>query len=305
MYDRMKRFLCRLAGSAALIAVICFLSTDTVRAEKRLSQAQQAEQQATLRGQTVEKMVDSLVRVLDFQFIPGTQDGQVDGKYSIYKFRNTAGFPLWLMMNMGGPLAVNKRLFTVNEIENKVKDGARVWLLNMSCADSVNGKFDLQFVIEAATGKTVLEVTQTEKGKVPFKEETHKNQVSFMFQGYIFPEYFHYTYKNERQKERARQTEEEIDYLVPMLDFSVGGRTVNPTLLEREFARLVYLEKHNDTWFVRIEFPDTRNRYQKTSVLDFAINARTGETYTRRALYDYLYKNWMQYRGVSHFTTSN
>lgn len=301
----MKRFLCRLSGAALLIAVFCFLSTGHACAEKRLSQARQAEQQAVLRGQTVEAMVDSLVRVFDFQFVPDTRDGQVNGKYAIYKFRNTPDFPLWLMVNMGGPLTVNKRLFTVNEVESKVRDGVRVWLVNVSCADSVNGKFDLQFVIEAATGKTVLEVTQTGKGGAQPEEETNKNQDSFMFQGYIFPEYIYYTYKNEKQKERARQIEEEIDYLVPRLDFSVGGWTINPTLLEREFARLVYLDKHNDTWYVRIEFPDTRNRYQKTSVLDFAINARTGETYTRRALYDYLYKNWMQYRGMAQFTTSN
>lgn len=306
MFDCMKRLLYRLVGSVALIAVICFLSTGRARAKKRLSQAQQTEQQATLRGQTVEEMVDSLVRVLDFQFIPGTLDGQVNGVYAIYKFRNTPDFPLWLMMNMGGPLAVNKRLFTLKEADCKVKDGARVWLLNMSCADSVNGKFDLQFVIEATTGKTVLEVIQTEKGVGPPPEvETNRNQNSFMFQGYIYPEYFRYVYKNEKQKERARQTEEEIDYLVPRLDFNAGGITINPTLLERWFASLVYLEKHNDTWYIRFEFPSSRNRFQKITVLDFSINARTGETFSRRGLYDYLFKNWTHYRGRSGFTTSN
>lgn len=302
----MKRPLCRLAGSVALIAVLCFFSTEAARAEKRLSQAQQAEQQAALRGQTVEQMVDSLVHAVDFQFIPGTLDGQVNGVYAIYKFLPAPDFPLWLMMNMGGPLTVNKRLFTVNEVENKVKDGVRVWLLNVSCVDSVNGKFDLQFVIEAATGKTVLEVTQTEKGAVPAPaEQTNRNQDSFMFQGYIFPEYFIYTYKNDRKKKRAEETEQMLDFLVPRLDFNAGGWTINPTLLERQFASLVYLDKHNDTWFVRIQFPDTRNRYQKTSVLDFAIHARTGETYIRRGLYDYLPKNWMHYRGRAVYTNSN
>lgn len=303
----MKTLLYRLAGSAALIAAICSCTINTVQAEKWLSQEQQVARQAALRGMTAENMVDSLVRVLDFQFIPGNVDGQLDGKYAIYKFRNTPGFPLWLMINMGGPLTVNKRIFTVNRIENKVKDDVRVWLVNLSCADSVNGKFDLQFVIEAATGKTVLEVTQTEKGVVPPPEsETNRNQGSFMFQGYIFPEYLIYTYQNDKQKERARQTEEQLDLLVPRLDFSVGGMTVNPTLLERRFATLVYLDKHNDMWYIRFEFPAERNRNLKISVEDFAINARTGETFIRAGSYDYLEKNWMHSRWRNTvFTNSN
>ena len=302
----MKRFFSRLAGSAVLIAALCVVPSDSLGVEKRLSQALQVERQAELRGTTVQEMVDSLVKAVDFQFIPGTLDGQVNGVYAIYKFRNAPGFPLWLMMNMGGPLTVNERLFTVNRTESKIKDGVRVWLLNLGCADSVNGKFELQFIIEAATGKTMLEVTRTEEGNAPPPgEESPKNQNTFLFQGYVFPEYFIYTYKNKRQEENARKTEQLLDFLVPRLDFRAGGRTINPTLLERQFARLVYLDKHNDTWYVRIEFPETRNRFQKTSVLDFAINARDGETYIRAGLYDYLFKNWTHYRGRSVFTTSN
>lgn len=301
----MKRLLCRIARWGWAAAVVCGLAAGTARAEKRLSQAQQVERQASLRGTTVERMVDSLVRGRDFQFIPGTLHGQVDGTHAIYKYTPAPDFPLWLMINMGGPLTVNKRLFALNRVEEKVKDGVRVWLLNIGCADSVNGKFDLQFVIEAATGKAMLEVKQTEKGIGVRSEETNRNQDSFLFQGYIFPEYFLYAYKNEKQRERAERTERQIDDRVPRLDFRAGGQTINPALLEREFARLVYLDKHNDTWYVRIEFPATRNRHQKTSVLDFAICAHTAETYVRRGLYDSLYKNWMHYRGSSGFTTSN
>lgn len=112
-------------------------------------------------------------------------------------------------------------------------------------------------------------------------------------------------YKNARRKRNSEESQALVDRIVPKLDFRAGTWTINPTLLERQFARLVYLEKHNDTWYIRIEFPDTRNRYQKTSVLDFAIHASTAETFIRTGLYDYLYKNWMNYPEKAVFTSSN
>ena len=109
----------------------------------------------------------------------------------------------------------------------------------------------------------------------------------------------------ERAAQNAAESEQMLDRLVPSLNFRAGSRTINPTLLERQFARLVYLEKHNDTWYVRFEFPESRNRHQKVTVLDYSINARTAETYSRSGLYDFLFKNWTHYRGACTFTSSN
>lgn len=302
----MKTALYRLTGPLVLFAAVCFLSTNVAQAKRYPSQAQQVSEQASLRGEAVGDMVERLVEDFDFQFIPATLNGQVDGNYAIYKYRNTPGFPLWLMINMGGPLLVDQESFTVNSKEEKVKDGVKVWLVNAGCADSVNGTFDLQFVIEAATGKTAVNVTQTARGTAPpAKEESPRNRDSFLFQGYIYPAELIRTYKNAKEEQRALDSEQLLDLLVPSLNFRVGNQTFNPTLLERQFASLVCMEKRNDVWFVRFEFPASRNKYLKTSVLDLAINAQNGETYQRRGLYDYLFKNWMNYKGIRVFTAAN
>lgn len=303
---RIQRPLCKLAGLVMLAVILLCGALSPATAKKRLSQQEQTIQQASLRGQTVNDMVDSLLRVVNFQFIPGTLNGQVNGLYAIYKFVPTSDFPLWLMMNMGGPLYIDKWHFTLNRSEQRIIDGVDIRSLHFSCSDSLNGCFDLQFLVEAETGKTMLEVKQTSPGSLPpQKFETNRKDSSFLFQGYIFPEYMKYQYKNERAAENAAESEQLIDQMVPNLNFRAGSRTINPTLLERQYARLVYLEKHNDTWYVRFEFPSSRNKYLKVSVLDYAINARTAETYTRSGLYDYLFKNWMHYRGAIIFTTPN
>lgn len=296
----------RISLKAGVMLAMLVGMVHQVQAAKILSQEEMVGQQAQLRQMTTRQMVDSLVREMDFQFIPATLNGQVDGKYAIYKYQNTPGFPMWLMMNMGGPLTVNREHFSVNRCETKTEEGVEAWVVGMSCGDTVNGAFELTFVIEANTGKTVMTVNQLAPGLVaPSVEETNKNQTSFMFQGYIFPEYLMTEYKNARQKRNAEESQALVDRIVPQLNFRAGRWTINPTLLERQFARLVYLEKHNDTWYIRIEFPDTRNRYQKTSVLDFAIHASTAETFIRTGLYDYLYKNWMNYPERAVFTSSN
>lgn len=302
----MKRYLYAISLKAGVLLALLVCMVHEVQAAKLLSQEEQVELQARLRQTTPRQLVDSLVRGMDFQFIPATLNGQVDGKYAIYKYQNTPGFPMWLMMNMGGPLTVNRRLFSVTRCETKTVEGVEAWVLGMTCGDTVNGAFELTFVIEANTGKTVMTVNQLAPGlAAPTEEETNRNQTSFMFQGYIFPEYLMTEYKNARQKRNAEESQALMDRIVPKLDFRAGTWTINPTLLERQFARLVYLEKHNDTWYIRIEFPDTRNRYQKTSVLDFAIHASTAETFIRTGLYDYLYKNWMNYPEKAVFTSSN
>lgn len=286
--------------------VLLGMLVSPARAVKHTTHRQQVELQARARNMTVRQMVDSLVTKMDFQFIPATLNGQVDGKYAIYKYQNNPEFPLWLMINMGGPLTVDRNHFQVNRTQSKTVQGNDAWIVGMTCSDTLNGTFELTFVIEAETAKTVMTVNQIAPGRdVQPDEETNKNQTSFMFQGYVFPEYLLTEYKHPRQKRNAEASQALIDSIVPKLDFRAGTWTINPTLLERQFARLVYLEKHNDTWYIRIEFPDERNRYQKTSVLDLAIHASTAETFIRAGLYDYLYKNWMNYPGRAVFTSAN
>lgn len=296
----------KLIGAAMLAVILVWGALGPATAKKRLSQPEQVAQQAALRGQTPRDMVDSLLHVVGFQFIPGTLNGQVNGLYAIYKYRPSPDFPLWVMMNMGGPLYVDRQHFTLNRSEQRIIDGVDIRSLHFSCSDSLNGCFDLQFLVEAETGKAMLEVKQTARGALPpQKFETNRNDTTFLFQGYIFPEYLRYAYKNERAAQNAAESEQMLDRLVPSLNFRAGSRTINPTLLERQFARLVYLEKHNDTWYVRFEFPESRNRHQKVTVLDYSINARTAETYSRSGLYDFLFKNWTHYRGACTFTSSN
>lgn len=301
----MKTALYRLAVPMILSAAVCCLSTTVAHAKRFPSQAQEVSEQAALRGMSVENMVDSLVNAFDFQFLPARLHGQVNGNYAIYKYENTPGFPLWLMINMGGPLFVDTQAFVVNQKEEKIKDGVKVWLVNASCSDSVNGSFDLQFVIEASTGKTAVNVTQTARGADPrAEEESPRNKDSFLFQGYIYPTGLIHTYKNAKEKQRALDNERLLDMIVPQFNFRIGGMTVTPKLLENQFARLVYLDKYNDIWYLRFEFPPDRYGRHKTPVLDMAINARTGESHSRSGTYDYLYKNWLYHR-ESAFTVSN
>lgn len=301
----MKTVLYRLAAPMIFSVAVCFLTTNAAYAKRFPSQPQEVSEQAALRGESVENMVNSLVEAFDFQFLPARLHGQVNGNYSIYKYQNTPDFPLWLMINMGGPLFVDKDSFVVNQKEEKIKDGVRVWLVNASCADSVNGKFDLQFVIEAATGKTAVNVTQTARGSAPpAKEESPRNKDSFLFQGYIYPTELIRTYKNAKEQQREMDNERLLDRIVPQFNFRIGGMTVTPKLLENQFARLVYLEKYNDIWYLRFEFPPDRYGRHKTPVWDVAINARTGESHSRWGTYDYLYKNWQYYRETA-FTVSN
>ena len=301
----MKTALSRLAGPLVLFTAVCFLSTNVAQAKRYPSQAQEVSEQASLRGETVENMVDRLVRAFDFQFIPARLNGQADGSYAFYKYWNTPGFPLWLMINMCGPLFVDEEAFTVNQKIEKIQDGVRVWLVNATCSDSLNGNFDLQFVIEATTGKAAVNVTQTAPGVLLSSEQEYpKNRNSFLYQGYIYPPELIYTYKNKKEEQRAMNSEELLDQIVPQFNFCLGGATVTPKLLEDQFARLICLEKRNDTWYLRFEFPPERYGRHKTPVWDVMINARTGESFSRSGTYDFLYKNWQQHRGYG-YTTAN
>ena len=121
---------------------------------------------------------------------------------------------------------------------------------NATCSDSLNGNFDLRFVIEATTGKAAVNVTQTAPGALLSSEQEYpKNRNSFLYQGYIYPPELIYTYKNKKEEQRAMNSEELVDRSLPQLNFCLGGATVTPKLLEDQFARLICLEKRNDTWY--------------------------------------------------------
>lgn len=349
----MKALFFRAIGFIVIMTSLCTLSLDRIWAQNRnnsqnnsITQADEVVVQANLRGMRTSALVNNLVRSMDFQFIPSIQDGQVNGTYSIYKYRDVIGFPLWLMINMNGPLIVDKSLFTVNSVNEKVIDGSKAWLINLSCADTVNGKFDLQFVIDATTGKAMVEVKHVEKGETSAGsdrgEETYKRSDSFMFQGHIFPKKLlfkhtpidhqkHYvTLKNReaRALRRAISTEELLDSIVPRLNFrvssSIGGqyyRTFNRTLLERDFAKRIWVDKANEKWYVRIEYaygparrkideqkaagieakmnrssPEYILNFNDTFIIDLVINSINGESFYRAGQYNYLKKNWQRER---------
>lgn len=292
-----------------MIMNVCYLSLNIAHAQKHLSQVKELALQADLRGVDVEELVTSLVNGMDFQFIPATLNGQVNGVDAIYKYRNVQGFPLWSIINMGTPLLVDKYSFTVNSMEKREKEGVMMWYVNLSCEEDINGKFDLHFIIDAATGKAMVDIIQVEKGAVSASndrgEETYKKNDSFLFQGYIFPKELLYSYKNEKEEKRVINSQKLLNNIVPRLNFRIGNTTINPTILERKFAKLVYMDKFNDKWYIRIEYPAGRSRKLKTPVSDFVIDTRTGESYVRGGSYDRLTKNWQQFKGSVIYTNAN
>lgn len=275
---------------------------------KVMSQKDQVQKQASLKGySTVESMVDDLVGHVKFQFQPAPLNGQVNGVHGFSVYENTMEFPLWLMMNMNGPLFVDQDYFHINEKKKEIQDGKPVWFVNASFIDKVNGMFMVQFVIDAESGKTMVNVLPGEVDK----NEDQNLITKYLYTGYIYPEELSYSYKNTKQEERALKSEQLIDSIVPRLNFKVNGFSVHPKWLERAYMELICCEKANEKWYVRLALPAEKNfdgrggmaKMNKMTVYDFVIDSKNAKGFRRAGYYDYLPKNWQ--RGAPHNVAPN
>lgn len=274
-------------------AVLLFVSIDGATASKK-DKTDVNSQAARNFVPTPESLhvQDSIIASLAFQFEPNTLRGQVNGTYAPYEYKQSPSFPLWIMMNMGGALVVDTSNFVVNECTRHQE----AWLVNMTCNDSVNGKFDLQFVIEPSN-KTMLKVTDSNGNKQ-------------LYDGQLYPFDREIAFKNEKAVAKAINTQSILDQAVANMNFQVryadGKRILKtPRLVQREYGIVSVCEKVNDTWFVRIEYPDGRNNRQKTAIEDFSINSFTGETFRRASLYDKLPTTWRHYKDTAGYADKN
>lgn len=241
--------------------------------------------------------IDRWMGEVKFQFVPNLLQPEEGNSSAVQGyFNNTPGFPLWLMMDMGGALPVDKDHFAVNSAE---KDADGVWLIDLSCVDSVNGFFQLNLAVDSENGEAALKVATPTLGDIA------------MYQGKIGP----YEgpgmpdFRNEKKTEEALHTAEVLDRIVPAMDFTVklnselyGSKSkviVHPANVQawtpRKFDadgyKVICCEKQNGTWYVRLEIGE-ETPISEALYLDLAIDCWTGDVNYRMGTADKLRPNW-------------
>lgn len=241
--------------------------------------------------------INKWVEEVRFQFVPNLLQPEEGNSAAVQGyFNNTPGFPLWLMMDMGGALLIDKDHFAVNSAE---KDADGVWVLDLSCVDSVNGFFQLNLAIDSEKGDAALKVATLTEGDIA------------MYQGKIGP----YEgpgmpdFRNENKTEEAVHTAAVLDRIIPALDFSVKlnselyGRKAKiivvptnvqawtPRKFDADGYKVICCEKQNGTWFVRLEIGE-ETLVSEALYLDLAIDSWTGDVNYRMGMADKLRRNW-------------
>ncbi len=246
----------------------------------------------TYTPQEQERIIDSIVPLRHFQFHPATLHGQVNGKYSIYRYENSDDTRVWLMYNMGGPLLVDPERFELEKID-KVNG---VWRVKLRLEEQVNGPFELQFLIESKTGRAMVEMRDRDGNKD-------------LFEGTVYPMHRTLVFKNARQTRRCMESQQLLDSLVPRLHFTLrypqGQQRIDSFYLTTNFITVICCEKVADTWYLRLERPPGRDPYQRIVVEDIAINVYSGETYRRTAYYNYLMASWRHYPWTAVYAVKN
>lgn len=232
-----------------------------------------------------------------FRFVPDAlQDAAGRAAEVQGYFYKTPGFPLWLMMDMGGPLLVDKEHFSVNSAE---KDEEGIWVLDLSCVDSVNGFFNLGFAIDPKDGSAALKIATQAEGDMAY----YQGKV----EAYEAPD--RSDFRNDKERQEALELAMRLDTLIPALDFQVklnselyGPKSevdVSPKLVKlwdpRRFEspdyEVICCEKHDGMWYVRLkvgeETPISEEMY-----LDLLIDSWTGKVNYRRGTADRLRLNW-------------
>lgn len=241
--------------------------------------------------------IDRWVENLNFQFVPNLLQAEESNSAAVQGYFNkTPGFPLWLMMDMGGALPVDDDHFSVNSRE---KDADGVWVLDLGCVDSVNGFFKLSFAIDSESGETALKVATAAEGDIA------------MYQGKIGP----YEgpgmpdFRNEKKAEEAVRTAEVLDRIIPAMDFTVklnselygkkakvivvptNVQAWSPRKFDADGYKVICCEKQNGIWYVRLQVGEPTS-VSEAMYLDLAIDSWTGDTNFRLGLADHLRHNW-------------
>lgn len=252
-----------------------------------------AQQNTTTRAEQVDRWMEEG----RFQFLPDPLQAEEGMAATVQGYFNkTPGFPLWLLMDMGGALVVDQDHFAVNSLE---KDPEGVWMMNLSCMDSVNGFFMLDLAVDSKNGEAALKISTAGEGDIAM----YQGRVG-PYKGPDRPEF-----KNEKQAEEAMRTAAMIDTLVPAMRFRVklnselyGPKSevnVLPNLVRlwdpRQFRmgdyEVVCCEKQNGVWYVRLQLVEG-TEVSEPMYLDLAIDSWTGKVNYRRSLADRLRINW-------------
>lgn len=243
------------------------------------------------------EQIDKWVGETHFQFLPNPLQTSESNAAAVQGyFNNTPGFPLWLMIDMGGSLQVDKDHFSVN---SSVKDEDGVWLLDLSCVDSVNGFFKLSFAIDSKNGESALKVATAAEGDIA------------MYQGKIGPYDGPKTtdFRNEKRAEKSLRTAEVLDRIVPGLNFTVklkselyGSKAKiivmpknvqawTPRKFDADDFTVICCEKQNDIWYLRLMIGEA-TLISEEMYLDLAIDSWTGDVNFRIGMADKLRANW-------------
>lgn len=270
-----------LSGLAGIIAVLGLLTGPACAQETSPTTAQ----------------IDKWIGEVQFQFLPSplqTEESHaavVQGYYN-----NTPGFPLWLMMDMGGALIVDKEHFSVN---SSTKDEDGVWVLDLGCVDSVNGFFKLSFAIDSKSGEAALKLATPTEGDIAL----YQGKIG-PYDGPGMPDF-----RNEKKVEEAKQTAAVLDRIVPAMDFTVklnselyGSKAKiivlpknvqawTPRKFDADDYTVICCEKQNDVWYVRLRVGE-ETVISEEMYLDLAIDAWTGDVNYRMGTADKLRANW-------------
>lgn len=247
-------------------------------------------------GDSAAANIDRWVEEMKFQFLPNPLQAE-EGHTAIVQgyFNKTPGFPLWLMMDMGGALPVDSDHFSVNGSE---KDDDGVWMLDLSCVDSVNGFFQLHFAIDSKSGDAALKIATSAEGDIA----VYQGKVG-AYEGPGMPDF-----KNEKRAEEALRKAAELDTLIPSMQFRVklNSEIYGPKSQINIFNGLLRLwdprqfrgaydvvccEKQNGIWYVRLQLVEG-SEVSEAMYLDLAIDSWTGEVNYRRGFADRLRLNW-------------
>lgn len=242
--------------------------------------------------QTDMQQTKEMLQQMRFKFTPDNLQGEGFGEVNGY-YENGDGFPLWLLLEMDGPVVVTPESFS---IDNTVSSDT-LWSIDMTSVDTLNGACKSQIAIDPRDSRAALTVI------------TPQESVTYL--GRISPiQDTQRTYKNDRVAAEAPQTEKLLDEIISKLNFQVSlnsetyGRravvvidttskiVVNTAKNIVSFnSEIICAQKVGDYWYVSVEVP-AKNKVAEPLVIDLIIDAKTGDTNYRCAPWNAQPKNW-------------
>lgn len=239
--------------------------------------------------------VDQSIRQFKFRFQPDVLQSEGGNSQFVQGlYEKTPGFPLWLLMDMGGDLLVDEELFKKVKTE---KDREGIWIVEANYADSINGYFGLYFGIDSKTGETALKIADAEEDLV-------------LYSGKLMPYKYEKSGSKGKKGAEALQMEKYLDQAVPELNFTVRLKseiygpegfvtvtpdritTTAPQSINSEEVQTICCERQGDYWFVRFAIGDFAEVLGEDMLLDLVIHASTGQVNYRLGMADRLKINW-------------